>query len=49
MWSKQSLDVSVCVDCVEVKGVGETAVVRGNRATQLKLRADTEKNLMVAA
>ena len=39
LWSgdiNESLDVSVCADCVEVKGVGETAAVRGNRATHLK-------------
>ena len=39
LWSGQtneSLAVSVCVDCVEVKRVGETAAVKGNRATHLK-------------
>ena len=31
------LDVLVCADSAELKGVGETAAVRGNRATHLKL------------
>ena len=38
LWSGQtneSLAVSVCVDCVEVKRMGETAAVKGNRATHL--------------
>ena len=32
-------DVSACVDCVKLKLMGETAAVRGNRATNLKLYA----------
>ena len=35
--ANRPLDVSVCADGAELKGVGETAAVRGNRATHLKL------------
>ena len=37
--ANRPLDLSVCEDGAELKGVGETAAVRGNRATHLKLCA----------
>ena len=33
------VDVSACVEFVKLMGVGETAALRGNRATHLKLCA----------
>ena len=35
--TNESPDVSVCVECVELKWVGEIAAVKRNRATHLKL------------